>query len=312
MSITLTQLSAFLAVVRTGSVTGAAEELVVTQPTVSSALAALGRELGCELFERSGRGVKLSPAGEAFAPYAIDVLGLLERGREAALEAGALALRRVRIAAVTTAAESFVPPLVRAWIQTQPDTDLVLDVGNRDEVFERVLTHAADVAISGTPPGDDRLVARPLMVNAIACIAAPEDPLVAGQEQPASALGERTWLLREPGSGTRSLAVDYMLVHGLAPRTLTLGSNGAIRQAARAGLGIALISRIAVADELDAGSLAEIRFSGSPSERWWYVVQSAVGPRRPLVSAFIEFVSAQVSGVTASPTRTVPGASTRP
>ncbi|MDA8067161.1 MAG: LysR family transcriptional regulator, partial [Actinomycetota bacterium] len=72
MSITLTQLGTFLAVVRTGSVTSAAEELVVTQPTVSSALAALGRELGCELFERSGRGVRLSPAGEAFTPYAID------------------------------------------------------------------------------------------------------------------------------------------------------------------------------------------------------------------------------------------------
>ena len=312
MSITLTQLGTFLAVVRTGSVTSAAEELVVTQPTVSSALAALGRELGCELFERSGRGVRLSPAGEAFTPYAIDVLGLLERGREAALEAGALSMRTIRIAAVTTAAESFVPPLMRTWVRAQPDTDLVLDVGNRDEVFERVLTHSSDVAIAGTPPGDDRLVARPLMVNEIACVTAPGDALSSGQQQPASALGERTWLLREPGSGTRSLAVDYMLVHGLAPRTLTLGSNGAIKQAARAGLGIALISKVAVADELESGLLGEIRFSGAPSERWWYVIHSAVGPQRPLVGAFTDFVCDQASGVTVSPTRTTPGASTRP
>ena len=87
MAITITQLTTFLAVVRGGSVTAAADELVVTQPSVSSALAALGRELGCELFERAGRGIRLTDEGSAFAPYARDVLGVLEDGRQAVLEA---------------------------------------------------------------------------------------------------------------------------------------------------------------------------------------------------------------------------------
>src|ERR1700716_507377 len=98
MAITLTQLTAFLAVVRGGSVTAAADELVVTQPSVSSAVAALARELGCELFERAGRGIRLTEAGTAFAPYAADVIGLLERGRQAAREAADVAARRLRIA----------------------------------------------------------------------------------------------------------------------------------------------------------------------------------------------------------------------
>src|SRR5690242_16236743 len=99
MAITVTQLRAFLAVVRGGSVTAAADELIVTQPSVSAALAALSREVGCELFERSGRGVRLTAAGSAFAPYAADVLGLLETGRRSAHEAAALATRTLRIAA---------------------------------------------------------------------------------------------------------------------------------------------------------------------------------------------------------------------
>src|SRR5919202_3023610 len=111
MAITLTQLTAFLAVIRGGSVTAAADELVVTQPSVSSAIAALGRELGCELFERAGRGIRVTAAGRAFVPYARDVLGLLEEGRTAAREAGEIEGRTLKIAAVTTAAESFVPSL---------------------------------------------------------------------------------------------------------------------------------------------------------------------------------------------------------
>src|ERR1700746_3715903 len=115
MAITVTQLSAFLAVIRGGSVTAAADTLLVTQPSVSAAVAALGRELGCELFEREGRGIRPTEAGAAFAPYAADVLGLLEQGRQAAQEAPATVARRLRIAAVTTAAESFVPLLMRAF-----------------------------------------------------------------------------------------------------------------------------------------------------------------------------------------------------
>ena len=124
MAITLTQLTAFLAVMRGGSVTAAADELIVTQPSVSAAIASLGRELGCELFERDGRGIRPTAAGVAFEPYAADVIGLLNQGRQASLEATAVAARSLRIAAVTTAAESFVPALMRAFAAEHPDVEL--------------------------------------------------------------------------------------------------------------------------------------------------------------------------------------------
>ena len=295
MAITITQLTAFLAVVRGGSVTVAADELVVTQPSVSSALAALSRELGCELFERAGRGIRLTDAGRAFAPYAEDVLGLLESGRAAAREAAAIAARRLEIAAVTTAAESFVPGLMRAFADQHPDTELALVVGNRQDVLERVLSHSADVAIAGKPPGDERLLAEPFMENAIVCITAPDDRAAGDGVLEAAELSSRVWLLREPGSGTRTLGEQFLVDRGLDPRTLTLGSNGAIKQAARAGLGVSLLSRAAVEPELESGWLGEIRLADGPEPRSWFVLRSAVGPVRPAVERFTTFVTERAS-----------------
>lgn len=289
----MTQLTAFLAVIRGGSVTAAADELVVTQPSVSSAVAALSRELGCELFERAGRGIRLTAAGIAFAPYAEDVLGLLGQGRAAAREAANVTARALEIAAVTTAAESFVPGLMRAFSAQHPDVDLTLVVGNRQDVLERVLTHSADVAITGKPPGDERLVAEPFMDNEIVCIAAPNDPAASGEPIGASELADRAWLLREPGSGTRTLNEQFLADHAIAPRTLTLGSNGAIKQAARAGLGVSLLSRAAAATELEAGWLAEVALAAGPPKRPWFVLRSSVGPVRPAAELFTKFVRAQ-------------------
>jgi DNA-binding transcriptional LysR family regulator len=289
MAITVTQLTYFLAVTRGGSVTAAADELVVTQPSVSSAIASLGRELGCELFERAGRGIRLTQAGRAFAPYAADVIGLLHDGRQAAREAAALASRRLQIAAVTTAAESFVPPLMRMFSEQHPDVELTLDVGNRQDILDRVCAHTVDVAISGKPPADERLLAEPLTDNEIVCITAPEDPAVASGPIAASDLADRVWLLRETGSGTRALNEQFLQARGLSPGTLTLGSNGAIKQGARVGLGVSLLSRAAVETELAAGRLGEIELTDGPATRPWFVLRSSVGPPRPTVDLFVDF-----------------------
>ncbi len=290
MSITLTQLNTLLAVIRAGSVTGAADELVVTQPSVSSALAALARELDCDLFERSGRGIRLTESGAAFSPYAADVIGLLAQGRQAALEAASMVARKLQIIAATTAAESFVPPLMRAFSEEHPDIKLTLAVGNQQEVLDRVIKHSVDVAIAGKPHSDDRLVAEPLMDNEIACITAPDDPAIGQGPMESAELAGRPWLLRELGSGTRRLNEQFLADRGLEPATLTLGSNGAIKQAARAGLGVSLLSRVAIDPELASGWLGELALNDGPPSRPWFVLRSAVGPVRAPVELFTSFV----------------------
>ncbi len=287
MSVTLTQLHSFLAVVRTGSVTAAADELVVTQPSVSAAVTALASELGTPLLDRDGRGVRPTAAGLAFAPYAADVIGLLETGRLAAHEAAGQAHRALRIAAVTTAAESFVPALLHDF--ARPDLALTLRVGNRDQVIAWLLTHEADIAFGGRPPEDDRVTARAVRPNPLTLICAPDDPL-AGAAVGARALAGRTWLLREPGSGTRALNEEYLAAQDVAVAALTVGSNGAIKQAVRAGLGISLVSQDAVVEELASGRLGAIAVEPAPAARDWHVMRSRVGPVRPVVREFLAFV----------------------
>jgi LysR family transcriptional regulator, low CO2-responsive transcriptional regulator len=289
MAVTLTQLVAFLTVVRRGSVTAAAEELVVTQPSVSAAVSALERELGVRLTERSGRTVRPTAAGEAYAPFAADVLGLLEQGARAAREAEEARPHTLRISAVTTAGEYLVPQLIQSFRERRPEVEISLDVGNREVVFQRVLDHKVDVAVTGRIPDDDRLVGDDFADNEFALVTAAGDPLARRRWVAMEELGSRPWLLREPGSGTRTLCEEFLASRGIAPTVLTLGSNGAIKQAARAGLGIALQSRTAVELELELGLLDTITPSGGLPERRWHVVRSAIGPVREDVEAFMSF-----------------------
>jgi LysR family transcriptional regulator, low CO2-responsive transcriptional regulator len=297
VSVTLTQLRSFLAVVRTGSVTAAADELVVTQPSVSAAVTALSRELGTPLLDRDGRGVRPTAAGAAFAPYAADVIGLLERGRLAARESAAGAERTLRIAAVTTAAESFVPALMHDFARERADVALTLTVGNRNQVMSRLLDHEADVALGGRPPEDDRIAARAFLTNRLVLICAPDDPLAHGPTVTPAELAGRSWLLREPGSGTRTVNEEFLAGAGLDVQTLTVGSNGAIKQAARAGLGVSFVSYDAVAAEVDARLLGTIPVEPTPPPRDWHVMRSRVGPVRPLVDEFVDFVIARAGAL---------------
>lgn len=292
MAITLTQLRSFLAVVHRGSVAGAADELVVTQPSVSAAVSALSAEVGTALTERDGRSVRPTPAGWAFAAYATDVVGLLEQGARSAREAAGAASREVRIAAVTTAGEHIVPPLLEAFSQRHPDIAVSLDVGNRERVFDRVRSHRADVAIGGRPPGDG-VEGEPFLDNPVVIIVAPSDPLAGRAEVPIAELADRPWLLREEGSGTRTMTEQFLASHGLEPPVLTLGSNGAIKQGARAGLGLALQSRLATELELELGLLATLDVGVVLPERHWYLLHASRGIVRPPVETFIAFARSQ-------------------
>jgi DNA-binding transcriptional LysR family regulator len=289
MAITLNQLASFLAVAREGSVSVAAQRLFVTQPSISAAISSLSKEVGVELTERVGRGIGLTPAGEAFRPFAADVLGLVEEGKQSAREAADRSQRRLRIIAVATAGEYLVPSLLRGFSAQHPEIRLALEVANRATLFERLLEHDADVGIAGRPPEDERIEGDPFMKNEIVLIAAPNDPLAKSRSVRLEQLADRTWLRREEGSGTRQLLSDFLAMHDLRPATMTLGSNGAIKQAVRLGLGVSFQSRMAVEYELAAGTLVRIALHGLPL-REWYALRSAVLPPREPVQLFFAFL----------------------
>ena len=262
----LNQLSSFLAVAREGSVSAAAEKLYVTQPSISAAVSALSRELGVDLTERVGRGIGLTAAGEAFRPYAADVLGLIEQGRQAAREAADFSMRSLRIVAVATAAEYVVPSLLRAFAGLHPEINLALEVANRATVFERVLEHEVDVAIAGRPPEDERIAGLAFLherARADRRARRPARRQRAGQ--PERARRPRLAACASRARARAQLVAEFLAEHDLRPQTLTLGSNGAIKEAVRLGLGVSLQSRVAVEHELAAGTLAEIDGARRPA-----------------------------------------------
>jgi len=278
--LTVTQLKAFLAVARAGGVQAAAEQLHVSQPSVSAALGALARELGVQLVERDGRGIRLTVGGAAFEPYAAEGLGLLEQGRQAAVEADGVRKARIRVVAVNTAGEYLLPPLIQAYRRERPGAEILLEIGNRATVLERLTSHRADVGVGGRPPGNE-LDGSPFLDNEL---------IVVGRDTDQD-LGRATWLLREPGSGTRAATERFLADRGLEPpEQLTLGSNGAVKQALAIGLGVSLISSHAVGSELREGRLTRIPVEGTPLVRPWYVLLPRGVPTRPAVREFCEFL----------------------
>ncbi|MGH3099400.1 MAG: LysR substrate-binding domain-containing protein, partial [Thermoleophilia bacterium] len=213
----------------------------------------------------------------------------LDQGARAAREAADRAVTELRIGAVTTAGEHIAPQLMQAFHGRHPEVTLSVDVGNRERVFERLRTHRSDVAIGGRPP-DDGFVAESFLANPIVVITAADDPLAQARRVRVEELGARPWLLREEGSGTRSMTEEFLAGHDLHPPVRTLGSNGAIKQAARAGLGLSLQSRLATHLEVELGLLGTVRVDVRLPRRQWYAIRPAHGPVRPAVQQFLTFL----------------------
>jgi DNA-binding transcriptional LysR family regulator len=288
--VTLGQLRTFLAVVHAGSIRGAARALVVSEPSVSAAVATLGRELGVPLTERTGRGIRLTEAGRVFAGYAATMLGLADRATRSAREAAGR-LGHIRVAAVTTAGEYILPPILAAFLRQQPGLEVTIDVGNRASVLAQLLNEEADLALGGRPPDDGAIQGESFLDNPIVIVGRLNHPLASRPWFDPRHLSGETWLLREPGSGTRQTTEAFLASNGVEPGSvMNVGSNGAIKRAAELGLGVTMISTDAVREELSTGQLALLQARGTPLRRSWYVLSRKDALLPPSARLFLEFL----------------------
>ena len=280
-AITSSRLTTFVTFAEEGSVVGAARRLVVSESAVSVAVSALSKDLGVALVERVGRGVELTPAGTTYVGYARRILGLLEQGWAAARGVGEPGRGRLRLAAVPTAADQLIAPLLTSFSTEFPDVELRVDVGSSSEIWDLLAHHEVDLVLAGRPP--ESVSGR---------ITATRDNLLVVVARPSSvatfAEGETTWLLRERGSGTRATLEAMLSSRDLDPPRMVLGSNGAVVAAAVAGLGAALVSADAVAAELATDKLALVPLVGTPLVRPWHLV-TGMTPT-PATRLFVEHV----------------------
>ncbi|HYF44276.1 MAG TPA: LysR family transcriptional regulator [Ramlibacter sp.] len=272
------QLRCFEATARLLSVTRAAQELHVTQPTVSVQLRDLADAIGEPLLETTGRRVRLTQAGEALRDTVGELRDCWHRFDARLGEIHGLMRGRLRIAAVTTA-EYFVPDLLGPFAAAHPGVEVELAVENRDRVVERLERGLDDLAVMMLPPEQLPLHSVPFLENPLLVVAAARHPAV-GRRVRLSSLADQRWLLREPGSGTRLVAEAHFAAAGIQPRVaMSLGSNEAIKHAVAAGLGIAVLSQLAVQAELDAKRLAALAVSGFPIRRRWHLVWRSDRPQ---------------------------------
>lgn len=270
----LSQLRTFLAVAASGSVRAAAEELVVSQPAVSGAVSSLAKELEVELFEPHGRGLRITPAGAAFADAARASLGELDRGVRVARSVEEPGRGSVCITSIATAAERLVLPLLATFRRDQPEAAVTVRVENRVAAWATLGDRDADLVVAGRPPSWLDAVVLGRARNTLVVVGL---PALAGRSrrQTMAALASSTWLLREEGSGTRDATEEVLAKLALDPPRMILGSNGAVEEAVVAGFGVALLPRGAAGRRLDSGELVRIDCPGTPLDRPWHLVASA-------------------------------------
>lgn len=264
------RLRALVELAAAGSMRGAAENLVVTESSISAALRALSADVGVALVDRHGRGVRLTPAGERYVEYAQRILGLHDEALLAARGEADPENGSVRLAAVTTAGELLIPAALATFREKHPGVVLHLEVAARSAVWPMLACHEVDLVVAGRPPEDLRkkVRVRAISPNTLIVVGPPE---LAQRFEPATA----TWLLREAGSGMRFTLTGLLEEAGIAPTQLVLGSHGAVVAAAVAGLGVTLVSRQAVRREIDSGALVELSMAGTPMQRPWHVVSQS-------------------------------------
>ncbi|MBK1663795.1 LysR family transcriptional regulator [Rhodospirillum rubrum] len=302
---TLRQMQIFDAVARHLSFSNAARELGLTQPAVSLQIKQIEALAGLPLFEQMGRVLLLTQAGTILLGHVRTILAAVTDADKAmdALKgkrAGAL-----RIGVVSTA-KYFAPRLLSVFTAGYPGVELGLTVANREQILGMIQENALDLFIMGRPPTEPAVRAERFAPNPMVMVAASDHPLVRRKLTFHDLSGE-TFLMREPGSGTRILMEKLMTDHGVLPhRMIEMSSNETIKQAVMAGMGISLLSRNTMNLELSVGRLVILDVEGLPIQRDWYVVIREGKHLLPVAEAMVAFLKARGEDLLSDTIRSLP------
>ena len=289
-SLTLRQLQIFVIASRCPSFARAAEELHLTQPAVSMQIRQLEEAIGLPLFERVARRLALTEAGERLSHHASRILGEIKDAEDAMMsltqaDSGSIAV------SIVSSATYFAPKLLALYRQQYPKVDVHFSVGNRETLLRLLQDNATDLAIMGRPPPELGTTAEPLAYHPHVIVAPLSHPLRHAKAFDLQELANDTFLLREPGSGTRAVAEHVFRQNLFVPaRSVTLGSNETIKQAVMAGMGVSLISLHTLSLELRTDEIAVLDVNGTPVERTWQLVHSRSKQLSPTCLAFRRFL----------------------
>ena len=269
----LRQIRTFVAVAEQKHFARAASLCNLSQPAVSHQIALLEDEVGVRLFNRASRRVSPTVAGEVFLEEARRILAAVDRARERMEAVARGAVGRIRLGATPTPGLHLLPPLLASYRKEHPSYDLRFEIGSMHTIAKRVACNDLDMAIVAGPLPSSELQARRLLLDEFVIVAALDSPLVKARTVKPSQLASETWLLREDGSDTRRQLMTWWHRLHLAPaRTMTFDGPEAVKRAVMAGLGVAMVSRRTVAEDLESRGLGIVKVAGALPNREFFVV----------------------------------------
>lgn len=295
---TFRQMQVFEAIVRLGSFTRAAEELFLTQPTVSTQLKKLTDVMEIALIDQAGRRIKATDAGEELYRAIRSIFDTLSDLDTRIAELKGLSRGRLRLGVITTA-KYFAPEILGDFCREYPGVDVSLKVTNRDRILERIHDNEDDLYILGQPPeSENNIQAYAFVPNPLVVMAAKNHPLCKESHITVKRLAQESFISREVGSGIRDAAMKVFAEHGVVPNIrMELGSNEAIKHAVVGGLGVAVLSLHALSLEGAEGPVEVLDVEGFPIEREWYLVHSKDKELSVIARTFLEFAQSRGPGI---------------
>ncbi|HHL40068.1 MAG TPA: LysR family transcriptional regulator [Deltaproteobacteria bacterium] len=290
----LRYLEIFCKVVECRSFSKAAASLCLTQSTVSIHIKALERELSVRLLDRLGRTVTPTRAGAILYRYAGKIVRLKHEARQAIDQFTGTMKGVLEVGASTIPGEYILPRLIGEFKRAHPDVRPVLRVGDTRSIYGEVLAGRVEVGVVGSPIKDRNVRCAPFASDEMVLVAPPDF------DRSALAPGELAGvalLAREEGSGSRSSVEARLAEAGVDPATLvyaaSLGSTQALKEGVKSAMGLAFISRMAVAEELRSGTLKAVEVKGLNLDRSFYVITHRLRFLSPIAVSFLDFLSAR-------------------
>lgn len=267
---TLHQLKVFEAAARHGSFTRAAEELFLTQPTVSMQIKQLTKSVGLPLFEQVGKRLFLTEAGRELFATCREIFNVISQFEITVADLKGLKQGSLRLAVITTA-KYIIPRLLGPFCELYPGIDVSLQVTNHEGILERMTPNLDDLYIMSQLPEHLDIQFQPFLENPLVVFAPVNHPLSTETNISLERLAQEPFIMREPGSGTRRAIQSLLEENGIKVKVkLELGSNEAIKQAIAGGLGISVLSRHTLLSDAHQFSILDAQHF--PIKRTWYIV----------------------------------------
>ena len=287
-------LQVFCKIVELKSFSRAAEAVLLTQPTVSGHIKVLEDSLGLRLFDRAGKQVTTTQAGELLYGYARRILALRAETEQALAEFKGGLKGSLCIGGSSVPGAYVLPPLIARFKQDYPEVTIHLKIGDSREVCRSVAEGHCDLAAVGAKFDDARLHFEPLAEDELVLVAPRGHPWARRPSVRLAELPGQPFIVREVGSGSRRYAEQALGERGLDPKALRvmaeMGSNEAVRQAVKAGSGLAIISRRAVEDDLKVGALVAVRIESVRFLRQFYIAAHRTRTKSPACRAFLRLL----------------------